>query len=46
MRAIFQKLFPLMPTGPYLCIVDEYAAIVTLGFEVVLTQGREPYIKP
>lgn len=26
--------------GPYLCIVDEYAAIVTPGFEVVLTQGR------
>jgi intracellular multiplication protein IcmO len=26
--------------GPYLCIVDEYAAIVTHGFEVVLTQGR------
>ena len=26
--------------GPYLCIVDEYAAIVTAGFEVVLTQGR------
>lgn len=24
--------------GPYLCIVDEYAAIVTPGFEVVLTQ--------
>lgn len=26
--------------GPYLCVVDEYAAIVTPGFEVVLTQGR------
>ena len=26
--------------GPDLCIVDEYAAIVTPGFEVVLTQGR------
>jgi Type IV secretory pathway, VirD4 components len=26
--------------GPYLCIVDEYAAIVTPGFEIVLTQGR------
>ena len=26
--------------GPSLCIVDEYAAIVTPGFEVVLTQGR------
>lgn len=26
--------------GPFLCIVDEYAAIVTPGFEVVLTQGR------
>ena len=26
--------------GPYLCIVDEYAAIVTPGFEVVLTQAR------
>lgn len=26
--------------GPYLCIVDEYAVIVTPGFEVVLTQGR------
>ena len=26
--------------GPYRCIVDEYAAIVTPGFEVVLTQGR------
>lgn len=26
--------------GPYLCIVDEYAAIVTPGFGVVLTQGR------
>ena len=26
--------------GPYICIVDEYAAIVTPGFEVVLTQGR------
>ena len=29
-----------MGIGPYLCIVDEYAAIVTPGFEVVLTQGR------
>lgn len=26
--------------GPYLCVVDEYAAIVTPGFEAVLTQGR------
>ena len=26
--------------GPFLCIIDEYAAIVTPGFEVVLTQGR------
>lgn len=26
--------------GPYLAVVDEYAAIVTPGFEVVLTQGR------
>ena len=26
--------------GPYLCIVDEYAAIVTPGVEGVLTQGR------
>ena len=26
--------------GPFVCIVDEYAAIVTPGFEVVLTQGR------
>lgn len=26
--------------GPYLCVVDEYAAIVTPGFEIVLTQGR------
>lgn len=30
----------VMGIGPYLCIVDEYAAIVTPGFEVVLTQGR------
>lgn len=29
-----------MGIGPYLCVVDEYAAIVTPGFEVVLTQGR------
>lgn len=27
-------------TGPFLSIVDEYAAIVTPGFEVLLTQGR------
>ncbi len=26
--------------GPFLVIVDEYAAIVTPGFEIVLTQGR------
>jgi intracellular multiplication protein IcmO len=27
-------------TGPFLSIVDEYAAIVTPGFEMLLTQGR------
>ncbi|MDR2142735.1 MAG: hypothetical protein LBR11_13315, partial [Deltaproteobacteria bacterium] len=27
-------------SGPFLAIVDEYAAIVTPGFEMVLTQGR------
>ncbi|MDR2460830.1 MAG: TraM recognition domain-containing protein [Deltaproteobacteria bacterium] len=27
-------------TGPFLNIVDEYAAIVTPGFEILLTQGR------
>jgi intracellular multiplication protein IcmO len=27
-------------TGPFLSIVDEYAAIVTPGFEFLLTQGR------
>lgn len=27
-------------TGPFLSIVDEYAAIVTPGFEILLTQGR------
>jgi intracellular multiplication protein IcmO len=26
--------------GPFLIIVDEYAAIVTPGFEMILTQGR------
>jgi intracellular multiplication protein IcmO len=26
--------------GPFLTIVDEYAAIVTPGFEMILTQGR------
>ncbi|MDR2338579.1 MAG: type IV secretion system DNA-binding domain-containing protein [Deltaproteobacteria bacterium] len=27
-------------TGPFLSIVDEYSAIVTPGFEMLLTQGR------
>jgi intracellular multiplication protein IcmO len=27
-------------TGPFLSVVDEYAAIVTPGFEMLLTQGR------
>ena len=27
-------------TGPFLTIVDEYAAITTPGFEILLTQGR------
>ena len=27
-------------TGPFLSVVDEYAAIVTPGFETLLTQGR------
>ena len=27
-------------TGPFLSIIDEYAAIVTPGFEILLTQGR------
>jgi intracellular multiplication protein IcmO len=27
-------------TGPFINIVDEYAAIVTPGFEILLTQGR------
>ncbi|MDR2613574.1 MAG: TraM recognition domain-containing protein [Deltaproteobacteria bacterium] len=27
-------------TGPFLSVVDEYAAIVTPGFEFLLTQGR------
>ncbi|MDR1165821.1 MAG: TraM recognition domain-containing protein [Deltaproteobacteria bacterium] len=27
-------------TGPFLSVVDEYAAIVTPGFEILLTQGR------
>jgi intracellular multiplication protein IcmO len=27
-------------TGPFLNIVDEYSAIVTPGFEIMLTQGR------
>jgi intracellular multiplication protein IcmO len=27
-------------TGPFMSIVDEYAAIVTPGFEMLLTQGR------
>jgi intracellular multiplication protein IcmO len=27
-------------TGPFLSIVDEYSAIVTPGFEIMLTQGR------
>jgi intracellular multiplication protein IcmO len=27
-------------TGPFLNIVDEYSAIVTPGFEILLTQGR------
>ena len=26
--------------GPFFCTVDEYGAIVTPGFEIVLTQGR------
>jgi intracellular multiplication protein IcmO len=27
-------------SGPFLAIIDEYAAIVTPGFEMILTQGR------
>jgi intracellular multiplication protein IcmO len=27
-------------TGPFLSVIDEYAAIVTPGFEMLLTQGR------
>ncbi|MDR1577162.1 MAG: type IV secretion system DNA-binding domain-containing protein [Deltaproteobacteria bacterium] len=27
-------------SGPFMAIVDEYAAIVTPGFEMILTQGR------
>jgi intracellular multiplication protein IcmO len=29
-----------MGTGPFMSVVDEYAAIVTPGFEMLLTQGR------
>jgi intracellular multiplication protein IcmO len=40
-----QDVLEALPTdatgiGPYLAIIDEYAAISTPGFEVVLTQGR------
>jgi intracellular multiplication protein IcmO len=41
-RRISLTLLPFhgQGTGPFLNIVDEYAAIVTPGFEMLLTQGR------